>query len=264
MLIYLNMLPLEHGAWAILLAPIIIGLIAAPVFSPLAAVLFVLGALAVFVSRAPLQVLLAKPRDRRAQGWLAFYVVLAAGAFVPLILLLGCWKLLYFAVPSGLLLAENLLANRSGKRFSAFNEAAGVFGLCLGAPAAYYAASFRLDARAWSIWLLCSAFYLGPIFYVKMAALQHRAVADPAALPGVTAMRARSNLYHGLTAAAVAAWAATGGVPAATVIPFAAALLKSVLRGLRPPERVDFKSLGYSEVGYSVLFVVVMGFAFAR
>lgn len=258
------MLPLEHGAWAILLAPIIIGLIAAPVLSPLAALLFVLGALAVFVSRAPLQVLLAKPRDRRAQGWLAFYAALAAGAFIPLILLLGCWKLLYFAVPSGLLLAENLLANRSGKRFSAFNEAAGVFGLCLGAPAAYYAASFQLDARAWSIWLLCSAFYLGPIFYVKTAALQHRAVADPGALPALAAMRVRSNLYHVLTAAAVGAWAATGGVPSATIIPFVAALLKSVQRGLRSPERVDFKSLGYSEVGYSVLFVVVMGFAFAR
>ncbi|MDP3543160.1 MAG: YwiC-like family protein [Elusimicrobiota bacterium] len=258
------MLPLEHGAWAILLAPILIGLIAAPIFSPLAAVLFVLGALAVFVSRAPLQVLLAKPRDRRAQGWLAFYAVLATGAFVPLILLLGCWKLLYFAVPSGLLLAENLLANRSGKRFSAFNEGAGVFGLCLGAPAAYYAASFQLDARAWSIWLLCSAFYLGPIFYVKMAALQHRAVADPGALPALSAMRARSNLYHVLTAGAVGAWAATGGVPSATAIPFIAAFLKSVQRGLRAPERVDFKALGYSEVGYSVLFVVVMGFAYAR
>lgn len=258
------MLPREHGAWAILLAPILLGLLAAPVFSPLAAVLFVLGALAVFLSRAPLQALLAKPGDRRARGWLAFYAALAAGAFVPLILLLGCWKLLYFAVPSGLLLAENLLANKAGRRFSAFNEAAGVFGLCLGAPAAYYAASFQLDARAWSIWLLCSAFFLGPIFYVKMAALQHRAAADPGALPGLAAMRGRSTLYHGLTLAAVAAWAATGGVPAAAAIPFAAAFLKTVLRGLRAPERVDFKALGYSEVGYSALFVAVLGFAFAR
>lgn len=258
------MLPLEHGAWAILLAPILIGLLAAPIFSPLAAALFVLGALAVFVSRAPLQALLAKPRDRRALRWLALYAALAAGAFVPLIFRLERWTLLYFAVPSALLLAENLLANKAGRRFSVFNEAAGVFGLCLGAPAAYYAVSLELDARAWSIWLLCSAFYLGPIFYVKLAALQHRVVADPGFLPALAAMQARSNFYHLVTAAGVAAWAVTGGVPAETVIPFAAALLKSVMRGLRAPERVDFKALGYSEVVYSILFVVVLGFAFGR
>lgn len=257
------MLPREHGAWAILIAPIAIGFLGAPAFSPAAAALFALGSLAVFLSRTPLQALLAKPGDRRARGWLAFYGALAAGAFVPLILLLGCWKLLFFAVPAGAMMVQNLFMNKSGKRFSAFNEAAGVLGLCLGAPAAYYAASFALDTRAWTLWLLCSAYYLGPIFYVKMAALQHRAVADKAAESAIAVMRRRSTVYHALTLAAVAAWAASGGVTAAAVIPFAAALAKTVLRGLRGPERVDFKELGYSEVGYSVLFVAVMGFAFA-
>ncbi len=256
------MLPREHGAWAILIAPILVGLLSAPVFSPAAAALFVLGALAAFLIRSPLQALLAKPGDRRAWGWLAFYGALTAGAFLPLIVVMGCWKLLLFAVPALLLMAENLTANRSGRRFSAFNEAAGVFGLCLGAPAAYYAASFQLDARAWSLWLLCSAFFLGPIFYVKMAALQHRAVADKSAVAAIALMSRRSLIYHGLTLAAVVLWAATGGVPALTAIPFAAALVKTVLRGMRAPERVDFKSLGYAEVGYSVLFVVMMGFSF--
>jgi hypothetical protein len=258
------MLPREHGAWAILIGPILVGLLGAPVFSPAAAALFVLGALAAFLVRAPLQALLARPSDRGAQGWLAFYTALTLGAFVPLILLIGCWKLLFFAVPTGLLLAENLTANKSGRRFSAFNEGAGVLGLCLGAPAAYYAASFQLDARAWSLWLLCSAFFLGPIFYVKMAALQHRAVADKSALTALALMRRRSMAYHGLALAAVGAWAATGGVPALAAVPFAASFIKTLLRGARAPERVDFKSLGYAEVGYSILFVVVTGLAYTK
>lgn len=258
------MLPKEHGAWAILIAPILVGLIAAPAVSPAAAALFILGSLAVFLVRVPLQALWAKPSDRRALGWLLFYGALAAGAFLPLILLLGCWKLALFAIPAGVLLAFNLDANRSGRRFSAFNEAAGVFGLCLGAPAAYYAASFELGPRAWSLWLLCCVFFLGPIFYVKMAALQHRAVADKSSLPALEAMKRRSALYHGAVLLAVAGWAATGGVPALAVIPFAASLTKSVMRAARPPERVDFKALGYAEIGYSVLFVVVTGLAFSR
>ncbi|MEQ1920165.1 MAG: YwiC-like family protein, partial [Elusimicrobiota bacterium] len=203
-----------------------------------------------------------KPGDRRAWGWLAFYGALTVGAFLPLIVVLGCWKLLLFAVPALLLMAENLAANKSGRRFSAFNEAAGVFGLCLGAPAAYYAASFQLDARAWALWLLCSAFFLGPIFYVKMAALQHRAVVDKSALPALENMRRRSLAYHGAVLIAVLLWAINGGVPALAAIPFAASFIKSLLRGAGAPARVDFKSLGYAEVGYSVLFVVMMGFSF--
>ena len=37
-----------------------------------------------------------------------------------------------------------------------------------------------------------------------------------------------------------------------------------LLRGLRRPDRVDFKALGYSEVGYSVLFVAVLGLAYSK
>lgn len=257
------MLPREHGAWAILIAPILVGLLIAPAFSPLAAGLFVLGALAAFLVRAPLQALLARPEDRKALKWLALYAALTAGSFFPLIAVLGRWKLLLFAVPAILLLAQNLTANRSGRRFSAFNEAAGVLGLCLGAPAACYAASFELGPRAWALWLLCSAFFLGPIFHVKMAALQHRAVADPALLPGLERMRRLSTAYHGLTLAAVGGWAASGGLPAPAAIPFAGAFLKTVRRGALAPERVDFRALGYVEVAYSILFVAVMGMAFA-
>jgi hypothetical protein len=241
----------------------LVGLLAAPSVSPIAAVLFVVGAVSAFLVRAPLQALLAKPSDRRAMGWLALYAAMTAGAFLPLILVLGCWKLLFFGAPAGLLLAENLTANESGRRFSAFNEGAGVLGLCLGAPAAYYSASFALDARAWSLWILCSAFFLGPIFYVKMAALQHRAFSDPAVCPALALMRRRSAAYHGLVLAAVSCGAAFGGLSPLAVIPFAAAFIKTVIRGAHAPERVNFRSLGYAEVAYSILFVLAAGVTFA-
>lgn len=257
------MLPREHGAWVLLIAPILVGLLGAPIFVPAVAGLFLLGSLAAFLARAPLQVLAARPADRRARGWLAVYAALTAAGFLPLIAFSGRWKLLLFAVPAGLLLAQNLSANRSGRRFSAVNEAAGVLGLCLGAPAAYYAASSRLGLQAWLLWLLCAAYFIGPIFHVKMAALQHRTTVDAAALPKLERMRRLSTAYHGLALLGVGAWAAWGAIPAAAAIPFAAALTKTVLRGRRAPERVDFRSLGYLEVAYSILFVIVMGAAFA-
>lgn len=252
------MLPREHGAWALLIAPILVGLIGAPACSPAAAALFVLGSLAAFLVRTPLQALLARPGDRRAWRWAFFYSALVLAGFLPLIVLWGRTLLLLFAMPAILLLVENLNANRSGRRFSAVNEAAGVLGLCLGAPAAYYAASAGLGPRAWALWTLCAAYFLGPIFHVKMAALQHRAALDKKALPALDAMRRNSILYHALAWAAVLAWGLSGGIPTAAAIPFAAAFLKTFLRGAHEPERVDFRSLGFAEVGYSVLFVIVM------
>ena len=252
------MLPREHGAWAIVLAPLLIGFIAAPAFSPFAAGLFVLGAVAAFLIRTPLQALLTRRTDRRALRWLALYVSLAMAAFIPLIVLMGRWHLLLFAIPVTVILAANLTANLCGRRFDALNEAAGVMALCLTAPAAYYTASSVLGHQAWTLWLLCSAFFMGPIFYIKMAALQHRAAMDPALLPELARMRRISTGYHGLALAGVSAWAVFGTLSALAAIPFAVAFLKTLTRGYRAPQRADFRALGYMEVAYSLLFIIVM------
>ena len=254
----LNMLPREHGAWAIVLAPLLIGFLAAPAFSPHAAGLFVLGALAAFLMRTPLQTLLARRDDHRALRWLAFYAAMVMAGFIPLIFLMERRHLLLFAIPVGVILAANLAANLYGRRFDALNEAAGVMALCLTAPAAYYAASAVLGPQAWALWLLCSAFFLGPIFYIKMAALQHRAAMDPALLPGLARMRRLSSGYHGLVLASISAWVVFGTLSALAAIPFAVAFLKTVMRGYGAPQRANFRALGYMEVAYSVLFIIVM------
>lgn len=258
------MLPREHGAWAIVLAPLLIGFFAAPAFSPAAAGLFSLGTLAAFLMRAPLQALLARRTDRQALRWLALYGASALAGFFPLIALLGRGHLLFFAVPAGATLAANLAANRSGRRFDALNEAAGVMALCLTAPAAYYAASGALDAHAWTLWLLCSLFFLGPIFHIKMAALQHRAAIDPTLMPGLARMRRLSAVYHGVVLTGVAGWTVFGALPVLAASPFALAYLKTLARGRREPQRADFRALGYMEVAHSVLFVIVMTITFKR
>lgn len=258
------MLPREHGAWAILLAPLLIGFFTAPSFSPLAAVLFTLGALAAFLMRTPLQALLARRNDRRALSWLALYAGLALAGFIPLILILGRWHLLLFALPVSVILAANLAANLHGRRFDAVSEAAGVIALCLTAPAAYYSASSNLGPQAWTLWLLCSAFFLGPIFYIKMAALQHRAAMDSAHLPGLARVRRLSAGYHGFVLAGVSAWEFFGTLSVLATIPFAVSLIKTLARGSHAPQRANFRALGYMEVAYSILFVIVMTLMFKQ
>lgn len=255
------MLPQEHGAWAILIAPVVVGLFAAPSVEPLSAFLFALGSLAAFLIRSPLQALLADRRNARAWRWLAVYGACVLAGFAPLLLLKGRWLLLAFSVPAIVLLAENLAANRSGRRFSAFNEGAGVLGLCLGAPAAVYAVSGALDSRAWTAWALSALYFCAPIFHVKMAALQHRASGDAKALPALRRMSLASAVFHAASLAAIAVWAWSGGVHPVAVIPFAAALSKTLARAAQEPARVNFRALGFAEVGYTALFTAAAAFA---
>ena len=57
----------------------------------------------------------------------------------------------------------------------------GILGLCLGAPAAFYAARGALSGDAWLAWGFSALYFLGPIFDVKAAALRHRMFVDQSA-----------------------------------------------------------------------------------
>jgi len=250
------MWPREHGSWAVLLAPLLIGLAAAGGGPPAAALALAVAAFGGFCLRVPLQSLASRAPAPRAAAWAAGFGALAAAGTAPLLFHYGRWGLLGFAVPAGGMLASSIRANLQRRTFSLANEAAGILTLCLGAPAAYYAASGRLTGEAWSAWGLCSAYFLGPVFHVKLAALQHRAASDPAALPALRRMARLSLGYHAAALAAAAGAAAAGGLPRLAVLPFAAALLKTWSRTRTAPAKADFRRLGFQEVAYTCLFAL--------
>ena len=252
-------LPREHGSWAVLIAPIIVGFAAAQGGPPPAMLLFSCAALGGFLLRPPLQaILFSKQAEAGAWASLSLYCLLALGGLLPLIGMYGRIGLAGFAVPAAGLLALDLVVQKGRRSFSIASELSGILILCLGAPAAYYAARGTVNAEAWCAWLLSALYFTGPIFHVKMAALQHRASVDSRLAGELTRMRTISRLYSGAAlglAAAVAVW---GQAPALATLPFAAALAKTWLRGAEPPGRVDFRKLGYQEVGYAVFFALIL------
>jgi hypothetical protein len=138
------------------------------------------------------------------------------------------------------------------------SELSGIVILCLGAPASYYVTRGILGADAWCVWVLSALFFAGPVFHVKMAALQHRASVDKTLTGELSRMRRVSLTYHGSALLAAAAAVIWGPAPAPATLPFAVALVKTWRRGTLPPARVDFRRLGYQEVGYSAFFALVL------
>jgi hypothetical protein len=51
---------------------------------------------------------------------------------------------------------------------SAAGELAGIFGLALGAPMAYYTISGYLDGLALALWLVNALYFGGTVFYIKL------------------------------------------------------------------------------------------------
>lgn len=250
------MMPKEHGSWAVLLAPLVLGLAwAAP--APLgAAACFALSALGAFLLRTPFLALAAAPADRRARNWLTAYAALAALPALPLFFFYRRWALLGFSLPVPFLLAETWRCQRARKAMSFENEMIGIAGLALTAPAAAYAARGASRLGDWLLWLLCALYFFGPVFDVKLAALLHRRAAGANVEAALGRMKRASLPYHVVSAAAAGVLAPYVGWLA--LAPFAASLIKTVRRALSGPRKISFQTLGYTEVGYSLLFVLCL------
>lgn len=252
------MMPREHGSWAVLAAPILVGLAAAGGGQPGVVAAFCAAALGGFLLRVPLQSLISPHPAPGAALWLAAYAALTAAGGFPLFFVYARWGLLGFGGAAAALMAVNLRFNLRRRTFSFSNEVLGILGLCLGAPAAYLAARGSLAADAWLAWGLSALYFLGPILDVKAAALRHRAFADKSARAAWSRMKTASLAYAAAALAVVCAAAAADWVSVLAPLPFLAALHKTWRRGRLSPGRVDFRRLGFEEVGYTVFFVLAL------
>ncbi len=154
------LLPQEHGAWMMFLAPLLIGLVVGGRWSGDVLAL-VVGALAVFLARQPLTVLVKirvgrrSPRDLPVALWGLMLYAGVALAVLAWLLLRGYVFLLYLALPGALVLAWylSLVAARRERHQRALDlVAAGI--MALAAPAAVWVARGRYHGHAWWLWLL--------------------------------------------------------------------------------------------------------------
>jgi hypothetical protein len=237
-------MPREHGAWGILLIPFFTAIGVARVVD--AKVLLLLGSiLAFYLART---------------SWLKndhrWTMLLLAGSALLAAPLLAVWQLWWLPVFG---LAAMPLAARKTQHGLAM-QLTSIAGLTLTAPAAWYVATGRLDATAAILWLLNALYFVGGVFQVKMhiAAAINRA---PLQTFSDRIRRGALNLaYHLAALMLVSALVVAGQVPAATLAAFVLALGRALAATLTLTPQLRIKRLGWSEVVYSLLFMLILIF----
>jgi len=247
-------LPKEHGGWAMLYAPLIVGGVRGGVVRP-DLVGIAAGISAAYLARAPATALLARRVPARAVArWLA----VCAAVFLASALWLA-WHprrsalLALVGIGVVVFVLHSVLFLRREDR-SATGELLGIAGLCLSAPIGYVAAMGASIREAAVLWALCVLFFGSSVFYVKWRV--RRLVADR---KGGNAADAAVALiaYHVVLLATLVALAAGGLTPWGILWAFAPLLLRYFLP-LIVRDTPTLIQIGVSEIILSLAFVLAL------
>ena len=261
--------PREHGAWGLLLVPLVTGagiaLGQGDRVMPL--LLLLTAALALFWLRTPIESWLgtsairAQTKEEKVTVGLVI-LGLAKVAAIALGLLLwagrnrGLWLL---GAMAGVAFVAQALVKQWGRRTRMLSEVVGTLGLTLSAPAAYYVVIGKLDDTAWMLWLANLIFAGNQIHYVQLRI-------HTAKVEGVRVKLARGWGFAAgqvvmLAVLTLACW--RGRMPWVALIAFVPVLLRGWFYFFRKPEPLQVRRLGWSEVGQAVGFCILLIAAFA-
>lgn len=248
-------LPVEHGGWGFLGAPVVLGLWVAP---SVAGVWLGLAALGAFLTRQPLKIALGDrqrgkryPRTVWAERFVALYGAGALTAFLIAWLTTAhpFWFPLLLAIPLAIVQLRYDLLKQSR---SLLAEVCGAGALGALAPAIALCGGWQM-IPALLLWFLLALKATSAILYVRARIRLAR---------GISTGRAPVYLSHAVALALVAGLAAVDLVPWLACAAFGMLLLRAVIgllpRSLKTPTPV----VGVQELGMSLLTVtgIAVGF----
>lgn len=259
------LLPHEHGAWAMLIAPLVTGIGVAGILNA-DVLLFALTAFNFFLLRFPLMLALkSRAVDTRALA-LRWSVIYGAVTFISgAILLLSTqqWILVGLGALGFATLTVYLWLAARRAEMTIWGEWIGIAGLALGAPGAYIVAKDAFDAAAIALYLLNVLYFAGTVLYVKFKVREQPrlVLSEPNLMMRLWSGRA-SLLYHAFVAALVVIFATTRWLPALAPIAFILPMCKVIGGVLNKPERLNIRRLGFIELGFTLVFTLIILRAF--
>lgn len=252
----------EHGSWVFLFSPMLIGVFAAGRWTA-ASGWFVCAALAVFLFRHPLTLIVKSAAGRRgrqdlpaAYFWMAVYGTLAVLSYTGLSRLGFGW-IAILMLPGLPILAWHLrLVTRREERRQIGLQiiASGV--LALAAPGAYWIGQASYDPVGWWLWLLTWLQSAGSITY---AALRLEQRSWPKSRPAKLRFRParRALIYTTFNTGFALILGLIRVIPLFTFLPFAIQMLETLYGSLRPAGGIRPAAIGMRQLAVSVLFTVV-------
>ena len=257
-------LPREHGAWGLLLVPMVTGAgvafhQASHIF-PL--ILLLTAALALFWLRTPLESLLGTSAMRaqtleESHTLRSIILLLAAIAAVTLAALLWAgrnadlWPL--GAGVAAAFIAQALL-KKLGRRTRMLSEMVGTIGLTASAPAAYYVITGEFNATAWTLWLANILFAGDQIHYVQLRI-------HTAKIQGFRAKFANGWVFalgQALMTAIITLACLARLMPPIASLAFAPLLFRGWFYFIQEPAPLVVRRLGWSELKHATAFCVLL------
>lgn len=261
-------LPKEHGSWAMLIVPLLLGLVIAPAWHG-RAVLLLIAAFGFFMARCPL-VTLVKTRRRATANrvalwrWVAIYGGVAALSGAWLVVAYQLWWLVLMGVVGGLLLLFHLWIVSRRQETTVIGELVGIFGLALGAPMAYYTTSGLLGRTAGALWLINALYFGGTVFYIKLKVRQQPRLPAPNRV-SERLLRAKACLaYQTFALTIVILLVALRQAPLLAPLAFVPVTLKSFLGAYKWQDKksLNMTRLGVTEIVHAVAFAGLVILAF--
>jgi len=256
-------LPREHGAWGLLLVPMVTGAGVAlhRTFHWFPALLLLIAAPALFWLRTPLESLLgtstmrAQTDDERsavaaAIAGLAAIALLALGALLwagrnPYLWLIGVAAGVAFAAQAGL--------RKLHRRYRMLSEIVGTIGLTSSAAAAYYVIVGKFGATAWMLWLVNLVFAGNQIHYVQMRIHMAKGADFHAKLSQAWAFAIGELIMLSF----LIGLCLRSFMPSTALIAFAPILIRGWIYFFQKPAPLKVRKLGWSELAHAIVFCIL-------
>lgn len=258
-------LPQDHGSWVFLFSPLAIGLAAGQHFAP-ASLPVILGAIAAFLLRQPITILIKIYTGRRSRSeqnaaifWMSLYSLIGLLSLLVL-LYLGFGFILLLGIPAVLIFACHLyLVSKRAERGQIVIELLATAALALVSPAAYWAAIAHYNPIGWWLWLLTGLQSAGSIVYVYLRLAQREWTIIP---PKRDRFKAGVNafgltLFH-LTLSLVLAM--LGFVPNLIFLPYLLQFAETTWGIFNPASGVKPVTIGMRQLAVSTLFTLLFIF----
>ena len=264
--------PREHGAWGILLVPLVtgaaVGLLRGGCIVPV--LLLATAVLALFWLRTPLESYLGTS-PMRAQSseerLLVLRVILPLAVIALASLTALFWRgrnsdLLWLGGAAGATFGVQQLLSRTGRATRMAAQMAGALGLTSTAAAAYYVVTGKFDQTAWALWLANWLFAGDQIHFVGLRIRAARVVGWRQKLAAGWSFLAGQIVLAGVLVLA-ALWRF---LPPWTLLAFAPILFRGMAWFVAKPQPIVLRRIGWTELAHAVIFGVLLiaGFSVGR
>ncbi len=253
----------EHGSWAVLSVPMVVG-IAFTGHGTLNNVLLEFSALGVFLSYVPFHTILremngmpqGKEKLSASYVWASLYLLAGFGFILPLFLQ-GYFHLITFAVVGSASFFYNFFLTIKGQK-TIISDLTAVAGLTLSAPSTYYISTGLLDLDAVVLWVLnflffgCSVFYVHMKINVIVIKKKHFPLSEKITL-------GRLNiLYHLFVIAIVISLSVYNYTPLTATLAFIPMAIHAIYGTITLSGETKFKKLGLLLLAQSFLFGLLL------